>query len=112
MAKPAWKRVGSEWRDAVLVCRKCSKRLGGGFGPDRDEQLAKTLRRAYDKQAGGRKARRHALTVVEVGCFNVCPRGAVVIARGREPGAWQLAPAGAALPDIAERLGLPSLERE
>ena len=33
MGEKAFKSAKTEWRDVVLVCRKCSKKLNGGFGP-------------------------------------------------------------------------------
>ena len=33
MGEKAFKSAKTEWRDVVLVCRKCSKPLDGGFGP-------------------------------------------------------------------------------
>ena len=35
----------TRWNEVVLVCRKCSKKLDGGFGPDGDKTLKKALRR-------------------------------------------------------------------
>lgn len=34
------KRVRAEWREVVLVCRKCSKKLDGGFGAKGNKRLA------------------------------------------------------------------------
>ncbi len=103
----AWKRVGAEWRDVVLVCRKCSKKLDGGFGPDGDEALAKALRHALEG-GGGRKvkARRRAFGIVEVGCLDVCPKRAVVVVKASEPGAMVLVPEGAGMAEVVNRLGL------
>ena len=45
----AWKQVKADWRDVVLVCRKCSKKLDGGFGADGEKTLAKALRKALEQ---------------------------------------------------------------
>ena len=45
-------QVRSNWQQAVLVCRKCSKKLDGGFGPRGDERLAKALRRHLSIKKG------------------------------------------------------------
>jgi predicted metal-binding protein len=103
----AWKQVRADWRDVVLVCRKCAKKLDGGFGEDGDETLAKALRRSLDAGRGGKvKTRRREVAVVEVGCLDICPKRAVVALRASEPGRWILVPEGADLDDVAERLGL------
>ncbi|WP_237476981.1 (2Fe-2S) ferredoxin domain-containing protein [Lichenibacterium dinghuense] len=103
----AWKRVGAEWRDVVLVCRKCSKKLDGGFGPDGEDAFAKALRRSIDG-AGKRKvkARRRAVGVVEVGCLGLCPKRAVVVVKGSAPGSMLLVPEGAGMDEVVDRLGL------
>ena len=105
-----WKQVGAEWRDVVLVCRKCARKLDGGFGPDGDEGFAKALRRSLD---GGRKvkARRRAVAVVEVDCLDICPKKAIVVVKGSEPGSMILVPRGAEMPDVVERLGLGAAGR-
>ena len=101
----AWKRVGAEWRDVVLVCRKCGKR--GGFGPDGVETLAKALRRSLD-EGGTRKlkARRRAVGVVEVGCLDICPKHAVVVVKGSDPRSMILVPKGADMSDVLQQLRL------
>ena len=33
--------VDANWSHAVLVCKKCSKKLKGGFGPDGSQKLSK-----------------------------------------------------------------------
>jgi len=97
------KRVTAGWDEIVLVCRKCSRKLDGGFGKDGDQSLAKGLRRLLGVKAKGRKA---GLAVIEVDCLDVCPKGAVVAVRAGAPGDWAIVPKGASLPGVAERLGL------
>lgn len=81
-------RVQAPWEGVALVCRKCSKKLGGGFGPE-DEKLAKALRRGL--RAAGR---RRALRVVEVGCLGLCPKRAVTVAVSSDPAALHAVPRG------------------
>ena len=103
----AWKRVKADWRDVVLVCRKCSKKLHGGFGPDGDERFAKALRRSLDDgEMRKPKALRRAVAVIEVGCLDVCPKRAVVVVKGSDPGSLHLVPGGADVIAVADRLGL------
>ena len=95
--------VPTRWRGAVLVCGKCSRKVGGGFGPKGRTALAKLLR----KRAGKGKAYRLPYGVVETGCLKLCPKGAVVAVDTGRPGEWQLIRPGEAIEDIAARLGLP-----
>lgn len=92
----------TRWRDVILVCRKCSKKLDGGFGPDGDKTLKKALRR-YLKTGKGRKS---DLAVVGADCFDVCPKGAVVAVNARRPEELLIVPAGADLFEVKARLGL------
>lgn len=106
MSKPPRpiKPVKTNWTEVVLVCRKCSKKLDGeGFGPDGDQSLRKALRQAL----GGGKGRKAGAGVIEVGCFDVCPRDAVVVANARTPGQWLVVPRRTAVESVVERLRLP-----
>ncbi|NIJ17202.1 putative metal-binding protein [Sphingobium vermicomposti] len=94
--------VRSNWQQAVLVCRKCSKKLDGGFGPDGDERLAKALR----KHLALKKGRKAAAGIVEVNCLGVCPKGAVTVVNGAQATDWLLVRRGADLDELAETLGL------
>ncbi len=106
----AWKQVKADWRDVVLVCRKCSKKLDGGFGPDGEEALAKALRKALVRPDGSGfgkiKPRRKEIAVLEVGCLDICPKKAVVALRAADPGRWVVVPEGADLAEVTVRLGL------
>lgn len=95
--------VPSKWRGAVLVCGKCSRKLGGGFGPNGETALAKLLK----KRAGKGKAYRLPYGVVETGCLKLCPKGAVVAIDARRPGEWHLIRPGESIEAVALRLGLP-----
>lgn len=98
----AFKTASTEWRDVVLVCRKCQKKLDGGFGPNGDLSLKKALRR-YLKAKKGPKSQ---LAVIDVGCFDVCPKRAVVAVNAQRPGELLIIPAGADLLEVKARLGL------
>ncbi|MFZ2983371.1 MAG: (2Fe-2S) ferredoxin domain-containing protein, partial [Sphingobium sp.] len=37
--------VRSNWKTAILVCRKCSKKVDGGFGPKGNQPLGKALKK-------------------------------------------------------------------
>lgn len=99
-------RVRTRWRNAVLVCRKCSKKLKkSGFGPDGDKPLAKALRRHLDM----RKGPGAAAGIVEVGCLDLCPKGAVTVVDTRRPDQWLVVPPGADLDALAQDLGLEAV---
>lgn len=95
-------RVRSNWRNAVLVCRKCSKKLDGGFGSRGDERLAKALRH----HLAIKKGRKAAAGVIEVGCLGVCPGGAVTVVDGSDAREWLLVRPGADLDLLAQSLHL------
>lgn len=96
------KSAETRWRDVVLVCRKCQKKLDGGFGPDGDRTLKKALRK-YLKAGKGKKAE---LVVKETDCFDVCPKNAVVAVNAAEPKRLLIVPAGADLFAVKAKLGL------
>ncbi|MBH1993244.1 MAG: (2Fe-2S) ferredoxin domain-containing protein [Sphingomonadaceae bacterium] len=94
--------VRSNWHHAVLVCRKCTKKLDGGFGPDGKERLGKALRK-HLALAKGRKA---AAGIIEVNCLGICPKGAVTVVNGADSREWLLVRPGADLDALADTLGL------
>ena len=101
------RHLAADLATVILVCRKCSKKLKGGFGEDGDEKLAKVLRRAL--AAGrSRKALKARQAVIEVDCLDLCPKQAVVALRADRPDDWVLVPKGTALPEILGHLGLPA----
>lgn len=80
------REIRANWSRALLVCGKCSKKVGRVFGPDGDLPLAKALRR----ELGGGKGRKAEAGVAEVKCLGVCPKGAVVALDAARPGRWLL----------------------
>lgn len=98
--------VNAEWQAALLVCGKCSRRMGGGFGAKGKTSLAKSLR----KLGNGRKGRRASLGVVETGCLKICPKNAAVAINGANPHHWRIIPRGTAARDAAHILGLDLTE--
>ncbi|WP_407696087.1 (2Fe-2S) ferredoxin domain-containing protein [Sphingobium soli] len=94
--------VRSNWQQAVLICRKCSKKVDGGFGPDGDEHLAKALRRHLSLKKG----RKAAAGIVEVNCLGICPKNAVTVVNGADSRDWLLVRPKADLDMLARELGL------
>lgn len=106
------KPIRSDWTDIVLVCRKCAKKLDGGFGPDGKHSLPKALRAEIARREGAKpqkKPRRKGarVAVVEVSCLDVCPKNAVVTISSNEPGHWHLVRAGEEAGDVLDRLVPP-----
>jgi len=99
------KPVRADWREVVLVCRKCSKKLNGGFGEDGDQKLAKVLRKALGAKGKGLN-RKLGAAVIEVDCLDVCPKGAVVAVRASAPREWAVVPRGTPAAAVMARLRL------
>lgn len=96
------KTVRSGWSRTLLVCAKCSKKLGGGFGPNGKLPLAKALR----KELGVRKGRKATMGIVEVKCLGVCPKNAVTVVDASDGHEWKLVHAGASMEAIVAGLDL------
>ncbi len=79
------------WQSVILVCRKCSKKLHGGFGPDGDETLTRELKRAL--RAGGQRG---TTRVIETKCLGLCPKGGVTVLPASTPATLLTVPAGTA----------------
>lgn len=92
----------TQWEDILLICRKCSKRAGGGFGAKGRTRLDKILREELEL-GKGRKAR---IGVVMAPCFKVCPKHGITVACGSRPDTLQVVPHGVAAQDVAELLGV------
>lgn len=100
------RRHRSKWREIVLICDKCTRKVDGGFGKKGRTSLRKLLRRKL-KLAKGRRA---AIGLIETGCFGLCPKDAVTVALGSEPEALYVLPAGTSFGDLA--LGLRLIEED
>lgn len=83
--QPAARPARAPFREAVLVCRKCSRKLEGGFGRRGGEGLRKALKRAW--RASGRAGK---LRVVETPCLGLCPKRRQVVATGASLAAGRL----------------------
>lgn len=99
---PRLTRVRSDWDGAILVCGKCSKKIGGGFGKKQATPLAKALR----KVLGLKKGRKARGGVVETRCLGICPKNAVTVIDMATPQRWLIVPAGAAVHDVAQGLSI------
>jgi len=109
-AKPDVRKIATRWQDCLMICRKCSKKISGGFGPKGKTRLDKALKAAL-VEGKGRKAN---LAIMQVGCFDICPKNAVIVARGRTPETLYSVRSGTPVEDVAHALGLdrPGEEEE
>jgi predicted metal-binding protein len=90
--------VHTGWTQAVFMCRKCSKKLDGGFGPDGEQTLRQALRETL-RQRG----QRGQVGLIEVGCLGICPKGAVTISRTAAPGEFLLVARGTSASTVLDR---------
>ncbi len=90
----------AQWRDKLLICKNCTKRIGGGFGPKHKTALAKALRAqlAADRRANS------GLSIVEIGCLAVCADNAVTVIDGARPDNWWVVPRGSDVAELAAGL--------
>ena len=95
---PAIDVTPTPWREIVLVCRKCTRRLDGGFGKKRREPLRSKLKAAL--RAAGR---RREVRVIEIGCLGLCPKGAVTVAIASRPGELLAVPKGSDAKSLLDR---------
>lgn len=94
--------VSAKWRGAILVCAKCEKKIGGGFGPKGTQRLSKLLRK---RNANG-KGRKAGLGVIESKCLKLCPKRAVTLVNGNRPRDWLVVSAGTPIEEVEVKLGL------
>jgi predicted metal-binding protein len=74
----------ARWGGVLLVCAKCEKKLDNrGFGPDGRERLSRVLKH----EAGG-KGPKAPFGVVSTRCLKLCPKKAVTVVDGAQPGRW------------------------
>jgi predicted metal-binding protein len=92
-----FKIAKSNWSQSVLVCAKCSKKIGGGFGANGKTPLVKALRAVFGK---GRKA---TIGVTPVKCLGVCPKNAVTMIDSRRPREWMIVKTGTPIDAIVKR---------
>ncbi|MCK9542024.1 MAG: hypothetical protein M0R03_08345 [Novosphingobium sp.] len=99
MSTKAVREIAVKWDDILLVCRKCGKKLDGGFGAKQDDRLDKVLRKEIKR--GKRRVK-----VVPVPCLDICPKNAVTVLKGGAPGSAFLVPRGADAGDVLRAMGL------
>jgi predicted metal-binding protein len=96
------KTRSAPWTDLVVLCRKCSRKLDGGFGSDGERSLRSELRDALREQG-----RRRLVRIVESRCLGVCPKRAVTMMTASRPGRVFVVGAGSRMADVLDLLGAP-----
>ena len=96
------RHVRADWETALLVCGKCSKKLGGGFGEKGKAALAKALKKAL----GAKSGRKSKVGIVEVKCLGICPKHAVTMIDARDSRDWLIVKQGTDMGALVEALGL------
>jgi hypothetical protein len=94
------KQARSHWRGALLVCGKCSKKLGGGFGAKGRDRLAAVLRDV----PGLGKGRKADIGVIETKCLGLCPKRAIAVIDTRRPGRWLVVHDAEDVRDLVEQV--------
>ena len=86
----------------VAICKKCGKKVGGGFGDGGGQSLAKALKKGLDLP----KWKRSPIRIVETGCMKLCPKGAVAVTTSGDARLVYVIPAGTPVGEVAAHLGL------
>ncbi len=102
------KNLATGWNDIIFLCRKCSRKLKGGFGEDGTATLRQALR-AELRNTG----QRGQVGLLEVKCLGICPKLAVTAGRASQPGQLMIVPVGSqgatALSELVGRQNKDSL---
>lgn len=96
------RRIPARWDDGAIVCGKCTKKVGGGFGPKGKTPLAKALRR----ELGVKKGRKARIGIVESRCLGLCPRRGVTVVHATRPRDWLVVAPETPVAEVIEALGL------
>ncbi|MBB5687165.1 (2Fe-2S) ferredoxin domain-containing protein [Sphingobium boeckii] len=96
------RHIRADWETALLVCRKCSKKLDGGFGLKGKTPLAKALK----KELGAKGGRKSKIGIVEVKCLGICPKHAVTLIDARKSRDWLIVKQGTDAGELVAELGL------
>lgn len=94
--------IGQAATSIVAICRKCGKKLGGGFSDGGKQPLGKVLRRELEH----RSPRQARVRLVETRCLKLCPKGAVAVLDSRDPRHILVIAARTPVAEVAARLGL------
>jgi predicted metal-binding protein len=96
VTKPILSRA-TPWKNVVLLCGKCARKLDGGYGPKRRDTLRSALRGAL-KETGHRRDVR----IVETKCMGICPKKAVTLINASHPETISVVPVGTKMAEVME----------
>lgn len=82
---PRDRTARAPYRELVVTCAKCARKLDGGFGRKGSKPLRSVLKRALKSGGWGRKVR-----VAEVSCLGLCPKRRQVVATRAQLAAGRL----------------------
>lgn len=98
------REISAKWDDVLMVCRKCGKKVGGGFGKDGEQRLEKALKSQFKEDRGSGNGR---YKVVGVSCLGICPKNAVCLVHGSAPGIVHLVKPDTPMDEVVEALAAP-----
>jgi hypothetical protein len=93
------------WETIILLCRKCARKMDGGYGTNGKETLGTALREAFRE-----KGHRRDVRIIETRCMDVCPKKAVTALNANRPDRIMTIPKGTAATEVMEQL-MPEEER-
>ncbi len=99
---PGIRTVATRSDTLVAICKKCGKKVGGGFGDGGKRSLRKALTKHLDLP----KWKRAPVRIVETGCMKLCPKGAVAVTTSGDARLVYVVPAGTPVGEVAAHLGL------
>ena len=85
----------------IAICGKCGK-ARRRLGPSGNDGLGKALGKALHLP----KPKRAKVRIVETKCLKLCPKGAVAVVNGNDPGHILVVPEGMPVSTIIHRMGL------
>jgi predicted metal-binding protein len=77
------------WKQVVVLCRKCGKKLDGGFGEKGKDSLRNSLRQTLREEG-----RRRDVRIFETSCMGICPKRGVTALNATKPGRLHVISAG------------------
>jgi predicted metal-binding protein len=93
------------WKNVILLCGKCARKMDGGYGPKGKETLRTVLREAF-RETGYRRDVR----IIESRCMGICPKKGVTSMNASHPNRILTIPKGTAADEAMAQL-MPEAER-
>ncbi|WP_158933220.1 (2Fe-2S) ferredoxin domain-containing protein [Acidisphaera sp. S103] len=87
------------WSTVILLCRKCSGKMKGGYGRKGKETLRTALRAELTA-----KGHKRGVRILETRCIGICPKKAVTALNASRPGKILIIPKGTGADEALARL--------